>query len=330
MKILISGAAGFIGSNFARFAVELGHSVVLFDNFSRPRSRETALSIENDLGLKIQYLDVRDNLELNLLFAGHRNLTNVWHLAGQVSYESSLNDPVNDFTINAIGTLNMLEACRSLSNLESFIFSSSNKVYGDLAEIDFEIENRRYKATQHPFGFAEDLPILPAGPYGISKYSAELLCAEYAESFGIPTTVFRQSTITGKRQLATDDQGWVSYFAEKFATNKPYYFTGEGLQVRDILHVRDLFELFILAAHEYSGCDAFNVGGGIENSISILELLKILESLTGNNPSFEIKNLRRKDQMIFVSNNTKVEQRFKWKPTVSKIQIVEELAAWFQ
>jgi CDP-paratose 2-epimerase len=330
MKILITGGAGFIGSNFARFALELGHSVILLDNFSRPRSIDTALGMENDLSLKIHNIDIRNFHDLSGLLSLHSDLTAVWHLAGQVSYQSSLIDPISDFATNALGTQNILEACRNLPNLQSFVYSSSNKVYGDLNEIDYQIEENRYNAIHYPFGFTEKLPIKPAGPYGVSKFSGELLCAEYAQSFGIPAIAFRQSSITGMRQFATDDQGWVSYFAEKFATDKPYYFTGEGLQVRDILHVRDLFDLFILASKSYSGFDAFNIGGGIDNSISILELRILLNSITRNNPLFEVKNLRSKDQKFFVSDNAKAEQTFKWKPKFSKTHIIEELVEWFR
>ena len=330
MKILITGAAGFIGSRFSKFAHDAGYELVLLDNFSRPRSRDTGFYIKSKLGLDIAEIDIRDSANVLKLFSSNRDISTIWHLAGQVSYQESIKNPVNDFMTNAVGTLNLLDASRSLHQLNAFIYSSSNKVYGELEQIQLRQIDERYHPVDFGNGFAEDLEIKPAGPYGISKYSAELLCKEYSEIFGIPTIVFRQSSISGERQLATDDQGWVSYFCEKFALNENYFFTGNGFQVRDILHVRDLFDLFLTASQTNVGFDTYNVGGGIDNSISIQELLSILISLTGNDPDFKVEKLRSKDQLFFVSNNSKVHSDYNWSPQIPKTQIVEELVVWFQ
>jgi CDP-paratose 2-epimerase len=330
VKILISGGAGFIGSSLARFATESGHTVVLFDNFTRPRSRHTARELHKDLNLIVHDIDLRNDKALRSFIFANPGIDSVWHLAGQVSYQASIADPINDFTTNAVGTQNILEACRLIGDLQSFIYSSTNKVYGDLKHLDHQVEDQRFCVSEFPHGFNEKLSIHPAGPYGVSKYAAELLCAEYAENYGIPATVFRQSSISGERQLATDDQGWVSYFTEKFVKNESYYFTGQGLQVRDILHVRDLYELFILASGNYAKFDTFNVGGGLENTISILELRALLKSNTGNDPSYKIEELRSKDQLVFISNNEKVKKRYAWEPKISKHEIIEGLVQWFQ
>lgn len=330
MKILITGAAGFIGSNFARLASADGHELILLDNFSRPRADATAHNLFIDLGLKVEKIDIRDRANLENFLLPHSDIQAIWHLAGQVSYQKSIDDPVSDFETNANGTQNLLELARKLKMLQVFIFASTNKVYGDLSQLTCEKGLNRFVMPQYPFGITEEELIDPAGPYGSSKYAAEQLCKIYSETYSIPTLIFRQSSISGERQYATDDQGWISYFTEKFVTNEEYYFTGEGLQVRDILHFRDLFNLFVLATQNYQGFDYFNVGGGIKNSISILELINTLEKLTGNSPVFTTRSLRSKDQLFFVSNNKKVLEVYKWAPKISKDEIIIDITTWFK
>jgi CDP-paratose 2-epimerase len=330
MKILITGAAGFIGSNFARLASVDDHELVLLDNFSRPRAEVTANNLLNESGLRVEKIDIRDKASLEKFLASHLDIQAVWHLAGQVSYQKSIDDPVADFEINANGTQNLLESARRFKSLQAFIFASTNKVYGDLSQYKYERELTRFVMPQHPYGINEGEWINPAGPYGTSKYAAEQLCKTYAETFSIPTLIFRQSSISGERQFATDDQGWVSYFTEKFVAGEKYYFTGEGLQVRDILHFKDLYELFVIATKNYKGFDYFNIGGGIENSISILELIKTLEKLTGKSPQFTTKNLRSKDQAFFVSDNKKVLEIYNWAPKITKDELILGLTMWFE
>ena len=233
-------------------------------------------------------------------------------------------------TINANGTQNLLELAREFQGLRVFIFASTNKVYGDLSHLTYKRETTRFAIPQSPFGITEDELINPAGPYGSSKYAAEQLCKIYSETYSIPTLIFRQSSISGERQYATDDQGWVSYFTEKFVTNEEYYYTGDGLQVRDVLHYKDLFDLFIIATQSYKGFDYFNVGGGPNNSISILELIKTLEKLTGNSPKFTTKVLRSKDQLLFVSDNKKVSEMYNWAPKITREEIINGLTMWFK
>lgn len=330
MKILITGAAGFIGSNFARLAAADGHELVLLDNFSRPRAELTANDLSSELSLKVEKIDIRHRTALENFLSSHRDIQVIWHLAGQVSYQKSIDDPVADFEINANGTQNLLELARNFKNLRVFIFASTNKVYGDLSQLTCEREITRFVTPKNPFGITENELINPAGPYGSSKYAAEQLCKTYAETYSIPTLIFRQSSISGERQFATDDQGWVSYFAEKFVTNEEYYFTGQGLQVRDILHFKDLFDLFLISTQNYHGFDFFNVGGGIKNSISILELIETLEEITGNSPKFTTRDLRSKDQLFFVSDNQKVLETYNWVPKIAKEEIINSLTMWFK
>ena len=315
MKIIISGGAGFIGSKFCEFALRRGHEVVTFDNFSRPRSTITAGRLLTDYNLKVLELDLRDSRQVLEFFHENKDAELVFHLAGQVSYQASVENPRYDFETNGLGTFNMLEGSLKLKNLRRIVYSSTNKVYGSLENLNYSESATRYNVLAYENGFNENLPIHPAGPYGASKFVGEVLLKNWSDSYDLPTTTFRQSSIYGPDQFSTDDQGWLAYFVEKIARNEEYFFNGNGKQVRDLLHVEDLFEAFMLSIDSKCLSDTFNIGGGTNQSLSILELRNILIETTGNRPTASRRDNRTLDQRVFISDNSQVQQALGWSST---------------
>ena len=331
MKWIITGGAGFIGSNFASRLVQQGDIPIVLDTLIRPRVSENAAWLKEDFGVENIRVDIRNKVELRKVFSDHQDATAVVHLAGQVSLLDSLKNPRNDFEVNVDGTFNVLESFRDLLPDAHLIYSSTNKVYGDLDNLGFEEGSSRYRALGYENGFDENLDISPAGGYGVSKCSAEFFISDWAKSYGLKTTVLRQSSIYGERQFSTSDQGWAAFFVESFLRNDNFQINGNGKQVRDLLHVEDLFLLVksIVAAGK-SACGTFNVGGGMSNSLSLLELFGILEASTGNMPKFTCGPTRPHDQLVFVSNNSRISNAIGWEPLIPYELGLQRLINWSQ
>lgn len=332
---LVTGGCGFVGSNIACRLLGTGAKVTLFDDLSRKGSPEN-LDWLRGLGA-VGFLagDVADRERI----AGALRETRpdvIFHLAGQVAMTTSVENPMRDFLTNVVGSVNLLEAVRTECPEASVLYSSSNKVYGALAGVDLREEEFRYSAPGSPNGIAENAPLDFRTPYGCSKGAADQYFLEYARTYGIRTAVFRHSTIYGGRQHSTYDQGWVGWFCQQALLQKndpsaaPFTISGDGKQVRDLLYVDDAVDCYLTAAEQIGNVagQAFNIGGGIANSSSLLELFQELEKLLGIRPNFTRREWRHEDQRFFVADCAKVTAATGWRPRVSKQEGIRRTLEW--
>jgi CDP-paratose 2-epimerase len=331
MKWIITGGAGFIGSNFAKRLFESGGVPIVIDTLIRPRVEQNSIWLKEQFGIETIRVDIRDKSSLSEVFSKHTDAAAIIHLAGQVSLLDSIKEPRNDFEVNVSGTFNVLECLRDFVPDAHLIYSSTNKVYGDLEQIHFEEGETRYFSGAWPKGFDETLEISPAGGYGVSKCSAEFFISDWGKTYGLKTSVLRQSSIYGERQFSTSDQGWAAFFVESFLRNSDFVINGNGKQVRDLLHVEDLFNLVqLILQFGRSATGSFNVGGGAPNSLSLLELFNFLNESTGNFPKFQSGPKRPHDQLVYISNNAKISSVTGWEPTIDYRSGLERLIAWTQ
>jgi CDP-paratose 2-epimerase len=329
--LLIVGGAGFVGANLAERALESGERVRVLDNFSRGGSRENLRWLERDYGgaLEVVHGDVRNFDDLPRAIAG---TSAVIHCAAQVAVTSSLRDPREDFAINAEGTLNLLEALRQ--DPRPLIFTSTNKVYGDLADLRLTIKGDRYVPTSPSLrrGIDESRPLAFRSPYGCSKGAADQYVLDYARSFALPATVFRMSCIYGPRQHGNEDQGWVSHFLISTLRKRPITIYGDGRQVRDLLFVSDLAAAAASAlAHiRDTAGRAFNIGGGPERVASPRELIALAHDITGFEPVVHRGDWRVGDQRYYVSDTTAFRRITGWQPRVDVRDGLLRLARWLE
>jgi CDP-paratose 2-epimerase len=329
---LITGGAGFIASNVADRLLQNGWRVRIFDNLSRAGVEQNVRWLVSRYGPRVDTRigDVRDRAALSAALTG---VQRVFHFAAQVAVTTSLVEPLDDFEVNARGTLNLLEAVRRMDHPPSVLFTSTNKVYGHLDEVPLVRRGKRYEPADVSIashGIAEDCPLDFHSPYGCSKGAADQYVLDYARTFGIPATVFRMSCIYGPHQFGTEDQGWVAHFLIQTLRRSPLTLYGDGLQVRDVLFVEDLVRAMLLA-HERIDATAgraFNIGGGPANTVSLLELLDLIGALTRIRPVFDVEPWRQADQRYYVSNTAKFEQATGWRPEVPVAQGVRRLMEW--
>jgi CDP-paratose 2-epimerase len=303
--------------------------VLLFDNLSRPGVEQNLRWLQQRHGdlVQIQVADVRDRFALRQAL---KNTSQVFHFAAQVAVTTSLTNPLHDFEINALGTLNLLEELRSLSSPPPLIFTSTNKVYGRLPDIELQPNCNRYQPVEVLRGISEDRLLDFHSPYGCSKGAADQYVLDYARTFGIPAVVFRMSCIYGPHQFGTEDQGWVAHFLIRAIEGQPVTLYGDGMQVRDILFVEDLVDAFLLAQeniYTLSG-QAFNIGGGKENTTSLLEFIELISEIHGEKPSVYFDKWRPGDQRYYVSDSSKFQAATGWTPSVSIRQGVRKLYQW--
>lgn len=327
--ILITGGAGFIGTNLAHRLLSAGQSVLLFDNLSRPGVEQNLhwlRSLHGDL-VKIEIADVRDRFALRQAL---NDAQQVFHFAAQVAVTTSLTNPVYDFEINALGTLNLLKELRSRANSPPLVFTSTNKVYGTLPDIQLQQNCTRYQPCEVSTGISEDRPLDFHSPYGCSKGAADQYVIDYARTFGIPAVVLRMSCIYGPHQFGTEDQGWVAHFLIQAIEDLPVTLYGDGMQVRDILFVEDLVDAFVLAQENIQTLSgqAFNIGGGKENTTSLLELLELISELHDKKPTVDFADWRPGDQRYYVSDSTKFQAATGWMPSVNIRGGVQKLYQW--
>jgi CDP-paratose 2-epimerase len=258
-------------------------------------------------------------------------------LAGQVAMTTSIQNPRLDFEVNALGTLNILEAVRLYSPKTGVIYSSTNKVYGELAHYEYQLHDNRYTMPQFPNGIDEEVTLDFQSPYGCSKGSADQYVLDYARIFKLKTIVFRHSSMYGGHQFSTIDQGWIGWFCEqallqKMGLGSIFTISGNGNQVRDILNSSDMIDLYIQSSNniEIMSGNAFNIGGGMENSISVIELIYELEKILGINLLYEHINAREADQLFFVANLEKIQRYIEWKPKVTINQGLSEMVRWIE
>ena len=335
MNALITGGAGFVGSNLAASLLGKGESVTVFDSLARHGASEN-LAWLRSLGMEnFIHGDVRNAFDVEETVKSMKPDV-IFHLAGQVAMTTSMQSPRRDFEINVLGSINVLEAVRQYMPKTAIIYASSNKVYGNLDHLDLVEAETRYQPRSAQKGVDESVAIEFHTPYGCSKGAADQYMLDYARGFGLNTVVFRHSTIYGGRQFATYDQGWVGWFCRQAIESKQhpdreaFTVSGDGKQVRDLLHVSDAVNAYVSAFEHIKAArgQAFNIGGGIENSMSLLELLLFLEKRLGIELNYRHLPWRQSDQKFFVADNSKAERLIQWSPKMSKEQGIEDTINW--
>ncbi len=331
--VFITGGAGFIGCNLAAHHLRKGDRVVIFDNLSRPRTLHNLDWLRERFGesqLCFIQADVRDfDVLREAVHATKPDL--IVHLASQVAVTTSIKNPREDFEINALGTLNVLEAARNQPNPPAVFYASTNKVYGGMEQISVVEEATRYRYRDYPDGISEEWPLDFHSPYGCSKGAGDQYVRDYARIYQLPTVVFRQSCIYGERQFGVEDQGWVAHFVIATITGKPITIYGDGKQVRDLLHVEDLIAAYDAAwKHiEVARGQIFNIGGGVSNSLSIWhEFRPILELLADRPIEAQYAQWRPGDQLVFISDNRKAHRLLGWSPKVDVRTGIQRLWNW--
>jgi CDP-paratose 2-epimerase len=329
MKVIITGGAGFIGSNAAARHLDRHDEVIVIDNLSR-RGSEANLAWLRARGgaLRFLQLDVRDPAAITRAFREHAGAERVLHLAGQVAVTTSVDDPRADFEVNAAGTFNVLEAMRAARSQAVFIYSSTNKVYGELPGIRTVLRDGRYVFDGQD-GVSEEQPLDFHSPYGCSKGAADQYVRDYARIYGLRTVVLRQSCIYGYRQFGIEDQGWIGWFAIAARLGLPLRIYGDGRQVRDVLFIDDLLDAFdAVAADGVAQGAIFNIGGGPANAVSLRDVLSHLGTLTGREVPLAFGPWRPGDQKVYVSDIGRAHRDLGWAPAVTWRQGVERLYHW--
>jgi CDP-paratose 2-epimerase len=327
--VLITGGAGFVGSNLADALLREGERVIVADNFSRAGVRLNAAWLQDTHGdrVRIEEVDVADAARMRALV---RESKQVYHLAAQVAVTTSLLDPGLDLRTNIMGTFNVLEAARTMLNPPSILFTSTNKVYGGMDEVPVDLANGAYRYADGRAGVTEEQPLDFHSPYGCSKGAADQYVHDYARIFGLRTVVFRMSCIYGTRQFGTEDQGWVAHFARAIRAGEGMTIYGDGQQVRDILWIDDLVRAMRMAMErigEVSG-EVFNVGGGARNAVSVRGVIDRLHEISGTEVPVTMADWRPGDQRVYVSDTSKIERVLGWRAETSWKAGLEKLVAW--
>lgn len=336
MKCLITGGCGFLGSNLASEVLKKDDELVIFDNLYRYGSYKNLQWLKKKRKFEFFHGDIRNwNDVVKAVKSSKADL--IFHLAGQVAMTTSLRNPRMDFEINALGSHNLLESVRKFSPESTVIYSSTNKVYGDLEYLTYKETKTRYFAADYPNGFDEKLRLDFHSPYGCSKGASDQYMLDYARIFQLKTVVFRHSSMFGGRQFASFDQGWVGWFCQKAIEAKrgsleEFTISGNGKQVRDILHAADVVRIYLKAAEridEIKG-EAFNIGGEMKNSLSLLELIKILEDEINVELLSKCIKLpwRKSDQKVFVADISKARKKIGWQPSINKNLGINMMLEW--
>lgn len=335
MKLLITGGCGFLGSNLASNAIKNGHETTIFDNLSRLGSTDNLAWLKSIGDFAFIHGDIRNKNDVETVIK-NGSYDAIFHLAGQVAMTTSIANPYKDFEINAGGTINLLDSIRKYSPNTAVLYSSTNKVYGDLEQYTYDETDTRYVCRDFPRGFDESVTLDFHSPYGCSKGTADQYMLDYHRMFKLKTVVFRHSSMYGSRQFATYDQGWIGWFCQKAIEKSrnshvpPFTISGNGKQVRDILHAEDMTALYFTALNNIDSIqgNAFNVGGTIDNSLSLLELFSMLNELLDIELTFEKLPFRESDQKVFVADTMKITCMTGWKPKVGARQGVSTMLNW--
>jgi CDP-paratose 2-epimerase len=329
--VVVIGGAGFIGANLAERLLSQGENVRIFDNLSRPGVEGNLDWLRCRHGGRIEFRrqDVRDAKAVR---EAVRDASHVYHFAAQGAVWRSLCDPLFDFEVNAVGTLNVLEALRSLPDPPALYFASTNKVYGSLSHVFLEETETRYDVlgADMASGFSETTQLEFHTPYACSKGTADQYVLDYARSFGLRAVVFRLSSVYGPRQFGTGDQGWVAHFLKRSLAGDTVVIYGDGKQVRDVLFVDDLIDAFGVARRQMDDLSgrAFNLGGGPKNTLSLLELVELIGELTGVTPDIEFAPERPGDQRYYVSDMRRFHAMTGWAPRTDVRRGLRELHLW--
>jgi len=334
MKYLVTGGCGFIGSNLAAEVLKQGHELFILDNLYRHGSSDNLQWLRKQGSFKYYPFDIRNSNDVETVIKEVQP-NYVFHLAGQVAMTTSIANPRMDFEVNTLGTFNLLDSIRKYSPNSVVLYSSTNKVYGDFEYLHFREEQTRYICEDYPEGFPETISLDFHSPYGCSKGAADQYLLDFNRMFGIKTIVFRHSSMYGSNQHSTYDQGWIGWFCQKAleiknqSLTEPFTISGDGKQVRDVLHGSDVVKLYFTAKDCQSAYgQAFNIGGGIDNSLSLLELFSALEDKLSIKMKYDKISWRESDQKVFVADNTKVTKFTGWIPSVATSSGIDMMLSW--
>ncbi|HST73808.1 MAG TPA: SDR family NAD(P)-dependent oxidoreductase [Acetobacteraceae bacterium] len=332
-RVLITGGAGFIGSNLADRLASAGHDVLVFDSLARPGVEENLAWLRRQHPRRIASIiaDVRDRAAIEDAAARAKA---VFHMAAQVAVTTSMRDPRQDFEVNLLGTVNLLEALRRRADPPPAIFASTNKVYGDLDNIALVSAGETYQpreASLREHGISEDCRLNFHTPYGCSKGAADQYVIDYGRSFGIPTAVLRMSCIYGRRQRGTEDQGWVAHFLLRMLRDEPITIYGDGRQVRDILWIDDAVDAYVAAWQRIGAArgHAFNLGGGPANAVSLRQVIAQIEHVLGRPAALNFEDWRPGDQRYFVADTRRARAALGLRPARDWRSGLALLADWF-
>lgn len=329
--MLVTGGIGFIGVNAARYFHEKGWSVTVFDNFSRRGVDRNAAFLRSTFGDRIGIVrgDVRSRRDLSRVITGQDVIL---HLAAQAAVTTSVMEPWGDFKTNTQGTMRVLEAARLSPQKPIVLYASTNKVYGALENLPLNEEEQRYAFADGRHGIGEDQQLDFHSPYGCSKGAADQYVRDYARLYNLPTVVFRQSCIYGPHQYGVEDQGWVAWFLIAALLQKPITVYGNGKQVRDLLHIDDLLHAYESAIEHigHTKGKIYNIGGGIKNTLSLLELLTLMEREFSLPVSPTFAPLRPGDQLMFVSDNSRIAADLDWQPHTGLLEGTHMLFRWLE
>ena len=335
MKILINGGCGFLGSNLASYGIINGFDITVFDNMSRIGSEKNLEWLKSIGNIKFISGDTRNKNDVETTIKNGQ-FDAIFHLAGQVAMTTSIENSYKDFETNVCGAINVLDSVRKYSQHTHVLFSSTNKVYGDLEYLNYIELEKRYKCVEFPNGFDERINLDFRSPYGCSKGAADQYMLDYFRTFGVRTTVFRHSSMYGSRQYATYDQGWVGWFVQKALEQKsnslidPFTISGDGKQVRDILNNDDMIELYYTAVKNVDAVagKAYNIGGGMSESLSLIELFDLLNDVLGIKLNYIKLPWRLSDQKVFVADISKIKNDIGWEPKVSAKDGIVRMIDW--
>jgi CDP-paratose 2-epimerase len=333
MKILITGGAGFIGTNCAESFSSDGHRVVVFDNLSRRGTASNLRWLNENSDIAFINGDVRNHGDLTAALREHPDVEAVLHLAAQTAVTTSVQDPREDFDINALGTFNVLEAIREAGSDPILIYASTNKVYGGMEDVTVDQLETRYAYRDYPGGIPESQNLDFHSPYGCSKGAADQYVRDYARIYGLRTVVFRQSCIYGRRQFGIEDQGWVAWFTLAAVAGLPTTIYGDGKQVRDVLFVDDLVAAYKCAIDraDVAKGRVYNVGGGPELTVSVWsEFGPMLQDLLGAEIPVTYADWRPGDQPVYVSDISRAEAELGWRPSTGVQTGIGTLFNWIK
>jgi len=336
MKLLITGGAGMVGSHTAEFYAKKGEEVVALDNLMRSKIfGYDKKSVEYNWNYLSKYKniervlgDIRCDKDLKKVITSDVDV--IIHTAGQPGVGYSIDDPREDYSINAFGAFNVLEHMRKICPKAIFIYCSTNKVYGEnvtnlpLTETNTRYSFKNIKGIDEKF----NMDLTAHTPYGASKYVGDVYAQEYGYSYGIRTATFRMSCIYGTRQFGFEDQGWLAHFIISNLTGKPITIYGDGKQVRDVLYVEDLVRAFDLFIKSNIKSGVFNIGGGTDNTISLLEFVKLIESKTGKKVKMSFDKWRPSDQKVYISDIGKIKKSLGWEPAIPVEKGIDNLIEW--
>ncbi|MFY0253344.1 GDP-mannose 4,6-dehydratase [Chitinophaga sp. 30R24] len=337
MRYFITGGCGFLGSNLAAAILKSGEELFVFDNLYRTGTEQNLKWLQSLGDFKFYHADIRSYNDVEYAVRDAKPDV-IFHLAGQVAMTTSLNNPRFDFEVNVVGGNNILEVVRKFAPNAIVTYSSTNKVYGDLEWIAYEETATRYIAKGYENGFNEEVPLKFASPYGCSKGATDQYMLDYAKMFGLKTVIFRHSSIFGGRQYATADQGWIGWFVKqaldikKGILKEPFTISGNGKQVRDVLFADDLINCYFkaVASINITAGNVYNIGGGVTNSLSLLELFAFLETELAIDMKYQELPWRQSDQKVFIAKLDKAATDYGWAPVIDAKEGIRKMIKWIE